>query len=159
MYVILKAVHVFAVVIFLGNITVGVFWKAFADRTNDPRIIAFTIRGIMGADRWFTIPGVVLLALAGVATALIGGLPILGTGWILWPLVLFLISGLAFGPLARAQRKMAALAQAAVDGGTFDREGYAGLSQSWNVAGMIALVAPVLALIVMVTKPALPAFH
>jgi uncharacterized membrane protein len=159
MYAIFKIIHILAVVVFLGNITVGIFWKTIADRTNDPRIIAYTLRGIIRADRWFTIPGVVVIVLAGIGTALIGGLPILGTGWIVWSIGLFLIAGAAFGPVARAQREMAALAQVATQGGAFDRVRYAALSRTWGVSGMIALIAPVLAVILMVAKPELPAFH
>jgi uncharacterized membrane protein len=33
-------VHLFGVVIFLGNIIVTAFWKVMADRTRDPRNIA-----------------------------------------------------------------------------------------------------------------------
>jgi uncharacterized membrane protein len=158
-YPILKVVHVLAVVMFLGNITVGIFWKAIADRTDDPRIIAHTLRGIIQADRLFTIPGIIVLVLGGVGTALIGGIPILGTGWIVWSIGLFLIAGAAFGPVARAQRQMEALAQAASERGGFDRVRYAALSRAWAIGGTIALIAPVLAVILMVAKPALPAFH
>ena len=157
-YAVLKTIHVLAVIMFVGNITVGIFWKTFADGTHDPRIMAHTLRGITQSDRWFTIPGIILLVIAGVSPAMIGGIPILHTGWILWSLVLFIIAGIAFGPVARAQRQMEALARAAVDGGTFDGAAYAKLSQSWNVAGMIALIGPLLAVILMVAKPALPAF-
>lgn len=47
MYVLFKVIHLLAVVAFVGNIAVGVFWKAVADRTNDPRIFAHTLRGII----------------------------------------------------------------------------------------------------------------
>ncbi len=41
MYQVLKAIHVFAVIIFMGNIITGLFWKMHADGTytkvsNDP---------------------------------------------------------------------------------------------------------------------------
>jgi uncharacterized membrane protein len=49
MYLASKLLHVFAVVLFLGNITIGVFWKLFGDRTRDPRIIAHTMAGIIEA--------------------------------------------------------------------------------------------------------------
>ena len=51
LYLVLKAIHVLAVVAFLGNITVGVFWKAFADRTGNAAVMAHTIDGIVRADR------------------------------------------------------------------------------------------------------------
>jgi uncharacterized membrane protein len=87
-YLALKFIHVLAVIMFVGNITVGIFWKSIADKTKDPRIIAHTIAGIIGADRWFTMPGVILLLIGGIGAAVVGQIPILGTGWILWAIVL-----------------------------------------------------------------------
>ena len=156
MYVALKFVHVLAVIMFVGNITIGIFWKTFADRTKDPRIIAHTIAGIIGADRWFTIPGVILLLIAGLGTAAVGHISILGTGWILWAIVLFIIAGVAFGPIARAQRALHALAEAG-SAGSMDWVRYEALSRTWNIFGSIATIAALIAVLLMVTKPVLPA--
>ncbi len=156
LYLALKVVHVFAVVMFLGNISVGILWKQIADRTQDAKIIAHTLAGIILADRVFTIPSVVLLLAAGIGTALVGHISILGTGWVLWPLVLFIISGIAFGPIARAQRRLLAIAQG--DAGTIDWTTYRRLSAQWTVWGTMALVAPLIAMIIMIAKPTLPAF-
>jgi uncharacterized membrane protein len=57
-----------------------------------------------------------VIVLSGVATALVGHIPVLGTGWILWSIVLFAASGAAFGPVARAQREMLDLAREAAAG-------------------------------------------
>lgn len=156
MYLALKFIHVLAVIMFVGNITVGIFWKTIADKTKDPRIIAHTIAGIIGADRWFTIPGVILLLIGGIGAAVVGQIPILGTGWILWAIVLFIIAGIAFGPISRAQRALREVAESGITG-TMDWVRYEALSQRWNVFGMIATAAPLLAVLLMVTKPHLPA--
>src|SRR5687767_10266704 len=97
LYLVLKALHVVAVVLFVGNIITGVFWKAHADRTGDLRARAQALDGIIQSDRAFTMPGVFLIIGTGVWLAIEGGLPILGTPWILWSLVLFGISGVCFG--------------------------------------------------------------
>jgi|SRR5271166_5433525 len=159
MFIFFKVLHVLAVIVFLGNITVGVFWKRWADRTQEARIIANTIDGIIVADRVFTIPGVIFLLIGGVGAAVSAGFPILGTGWILWSIGLFTISGLAFGPLARVQRLLSATAHQAVDAGSMSWPLYHQLSGVWNFWGMIALVAPIVAAVLMIAKPALPAFH
>ena len=104
-----KLLHVAAVVIFLGNISTGIFWAARAHRTRDLRLIASTFEGVIRSDRWFTIPGVIGIIAGGVGAAMSGGVPILGTGWILWSIVLFAISGLAYGMVAPLQRKIAHL--------------------------------------------------
>jgi len=158
MYLVLKLVHVLAVIVFLGNIIVGIFWKTIADRTRDPRVIAHTIKGILRADQLFTIPAIIVLLIAAFAMTGIAHLSILGTGWILWSLILFIISGTAFGPVARAQRRLLGIAHAALTSGVMDWTDYDRVTRVWNIAGMIALIAPLIAVAFMVTKPALPAF-
>jgi uncharacterized membrane protein len=158
LYLALKTIHVLAVVIFLGNITVGAFWKAFADKTGKAPVMAHTIDGIIRADRIFTIPAIVVLLLAGFATAGVGHYSILGTGWILWGIGLFVVSGIAFGPIARAQRALLAVAQTGLQTAEQQRA-YEALSRQWNLYGTIATAAPFAALVIMVLKPSLPAFH
>ena len=69
MYLVLKLLHVVAVIAFLGNITTGLFWHKHGARTRDPRILAHTMDGIIRADRLFTMPGVFAIILSGVAAA------------------------------------------------------------------------------------------
>jgi uncharacterized membrane protein len=156
MYLALKLLHVAAVVLFLGNITTGLFWKAHGDRTRNPVIIAHTLDGIIRSDRWFTIPGVVVIIAGGVAAALVGGLPLLRTGWIAVSIVLFAISGLAFVlRVAPLQQQLLGLAQATGEPGRFDWEAYRKLSRSWKRWGELALLTPVAAFVFMVLKPTL----
>lgn len=152
MYLVLKLVHVSAVIIFLGNIITGLFWKAHADRTADPRTMAHAMAGIIRSDLWFTIPGVVGILAAGVGTAMVGGIPILGTPWVLWSLLLFAASGLAFVfRVAPLQRQILAIARAE----PFEPARYKTVSWRWELWGLVALLTPVAALVLMVLKPAL----
>jgi len=154
MYLAMKTLHVLAVVLFLGNIITGLFWKAHGDRTADPRIIAHTLEGIIRSDRWFTLPGVVLIIVFGIAAAILGRLPILGTGWIWQSIVLFGISGLAFMlQVAPLQRRLLALAVAAVAGRPWDHASYRRLSRRWEFWGIVAILTPLAALGLMVYKP------
>jgi len=159
LYLILKLLHVFSAIAFLGNITTGLFWKSHADRTRDPRVIAHALEGIIGSDRWFTIPGVLGLVVFGVGAANVGGLPILRTGWLLWSLVLFVVSGAAFmAQVVPLQRRMAKLARAATDGAPMDWTAYHALSRRWDVWGGVALLTPIVIAVLMVLKPVLPGF-
>ena len=124
-----------SVVLFLGNIITGVFWKVHADLTGDLRARAQALDGIIASDRWFTVPGVFLIIATGVALALLAGFPLLRTFWIGWSLVLFGISGAAFsifvGPL---QKKLLANARAGI-AGTWNQAEYDALSRSWTSGG------------------------
>jgi uncharacterized membrane protein len=156
MYLILKSVHVFAVALFLGNIMTGVFWRFHAERSGDPKFIGHTFEGITRSDRFFTIPGVLLIILSGVWAAYEGGLPLLRTGWIFWSLVLFALSGVIFGTwLGPLQRQIAALARAS---GPFDEAKFKVLAKRWDFWGVLATLAPLIALVLMVLKPEVPAF-
>jgi uncharacterized membrane protein len=149
-----KTLHLLAVVMFLGNIVTGLFWKAHADRTGEPRIIAHTLDGIIRSDRWFTIPGVVAIVTFGILAAILGRFPLLRTPWILQSIVLFTLSGLAFGAqVAPLQVKLRNLAQSAAAGGAWDEAQYRRLSRRWEIWGLLAVAAPLLAFALMVFKP------
>lgn len=155
LYLSLKAVHVFATVVFLGNIIMGLFWHAYAARTRDARMISHAMGGIILSDRFFTIPGVVVILMSGVLLAIQGGYPLLRTGWILWPIVLFSVSGLVFlVRVAPLQRQLLAMAQRGAERGQFDYTPYHTLALRWELWGALALLTPVAALFIMTLKPA-----
>jgi uncharacterized membrane protein len=156
MYLWMKLLHILGVVMFVGNITTGVFWHWHAERTRNPRLLAHAMEGVIASDRYFTVPGVVVIVATGIAAAINAHFPLLGTPWILLGLILLGISGLVFmfrlGPL---QRKMRAFAQAGAASGSFDFDAYSRLARQWKVWGAVATLAPLVALGFMVLKPAL----
>jgi uncharacterized membrane protein len=150
MYLTLKLLHVLAAVAFLGNITLGLFWQAQAARTRDPKLIAFTLATIQRSDAFFTRPGAMLLLLSGFAMAWLGGFSILGTGWLLWGIVLVLGAGGIYGALAGpVRRQMLELAQS----GSFSPEAYDALSARFHQRVAFAWLLPFAALALMVFKP------
>lgn len=156
MYLLFKLLHITAVIAFLGNITTGLFWHAHAARTRDPSLLAHTMNGIIRSDRLFTVPGVIGIIVSGVAAAIYGNLPILGTGWILWTLVLFSVSGLIFMlRVAPLQRQLRTLAEAGVESGAFEYARYHALAVRWEMWGAAALLTPLAGLVLMVLKPSL----
>ena len=153
MYLTLKALHIVAVILFLGNTITGAFWKAHGDKTGDPKIMAHTIDGIIRSDRWFTIPGVIMILVFGFAAAGIAHYPILRTAWIWMSLILFGISGAAYmRGVVPVQSKLRDLAREGI-GGAFNRAEYERLSGRWNFWGTVAIVTPLAALALMVSKP------
>jgi uncharacterized membrane protein len=157
-YLVWKLVHVLSAILFVGNITTGAFWAANAVRSNDYRLIRGTFEGIIRADRLFTSPGAIGLVVSGVVTALIGDWPILGTGWILWGIVLFVISGAAFGMrVAPLQRELVRLA-AEADRNTEALAAFQARYRSWQLWGTVAVLTPLIAVALMVLRPDLPAF-
>jgi uncharacterized membrane protein len=151
-YFLLKSLHVLSVVLFLGNIITGVFWKLHGDR-GDLRARDVALEGIIRSDRWFTMPGVTAIIITGVWMALDAHLPLLGTTWILWSLILFGISGASFIIfVAPLQKKLLANVQSGI-AGTWNQAEYQKLSRAWELWGAVATLTPIVALFLMVTKP------
>jgi len=96
-YEALKILHLFGVIIFMGNIIITGWWKVMADRTGDYRIIAFAQRQVTLTDWLFTFGGVLILLIAsfGMVYHMNNDLmaEIYETRWLWWGYHLFLISG------------------------------------------------------------------
>ena len=154
MYLFLKLLHVTAVILFLGNIITGIFWHAHAARTRDPRLLHHAVDGIIRSDRWFTLPGVLVIVVTGILAAIHARLPLLGTPWIAWGLALFSVSGILYAArVAPLQQQMRTLTRVGLQNGTFDYAQYHSLARRWEWWGAAALLAPLAALVVMVLKP------
>ncbi len=152
-YTFFKLVHVLAVVIFLGNIIVGAFWMHFAAKTKDLRIISFTMKGIIKADRYFTIPGVVVITAGGILAAIYGHFPLLRTGWILWSIIMFSLSGLVFAfKLAPLQKSIYHLTLIGETENNFDWKAFDKMLLAWNMWGFISILTPMAAFVMMIFK-------
>lgn len=155
MYLVLKTLHVLSVVLFLGNIITGLFWKAHADGTGDPKLQAHVLSGIIRSDAWFTIPSVIVIVASGVLLAADAGLPLLRTSWITASIAAFALSGILFGAmLAPLQRKLLAAARQAAPDAEWPSPDYRRMSRIWEIVGIVAIALPLAALVLMVMKPA-----
>ena len=152
-YLILKAIHLLAVVAFLGNIVTGLFWMKFARKTNDIKIIHHTAKGLIASDKLFTIPGVLIITAAGFYAAIYGGIPLLRTGWIFWPIILFSLSGIFFAyKVAPLQGKMRKALEnetgvSGLESGRFDK-----IMNQWELWGFLAVITPVISFFMMILK-------
>jgi uncharacterized membrane protein len=143
-----KVVHLFGVIVFLGNIIVTAVWKVMADHTGDPRIIAYAQRLVT-----LTAGGVVLILMGAYGMAAVAGLNLRGTTWLVWGQVLFAVSGLIWVfiliPTQIAQARQAR----AFANGTSIPDSYWRHNRRWVVWGVIATVVPLANLYFMVFKP------
>ena len=154
MYLLLKLLHVSAAMLFLGNISTGLFWHAHAARTRDAKLLFHTMDGIIRSDTWFTNPSVLLLTVAGVLAAIQGHLPLLHTPWILGAIVLISCSGLLFAlRIIPLQKRLRDLARAGMTSGDFDLAAYRRVAHRWDLWGAGSLVLSLGALALMVLKP------
>jgi uncharacterized membrane protein len=152
-YLAFKVVHITGVVLFLGNIIVTGVWKVLADKTGEPRTIAFAQRLVTLTDWIFTLGGVILILIGAYGMVWTAGLNPLGPLWLIAGQSLFIASGIIWAailiPIQIAQARQARV----FAGGGQIPESYRHLSRRWLVWGTIATLLPLANLYFMVVKP------
>jgi uncharacterized membrane protein len=149
----LKLLHLIPVMLFLGNIVTGLFWMRFAVKTRNVTTINFTMQSIMRLDKYFTIPGVVIITAAGILSAIYGHLPILRTGWIFWSIIMFSVSGIVFSiKLIPLQKQIYNLTLNKETLNAFDWKNFEKKYSAWDLWGIVALLTPLAAFVMMVLK-------
>ena len=153
-YELLKTIHIFGAILLLGNITVTAWWKGMANRTGNPRIIAFAQRQVTLTDFLFTLPGAVLIVASGDFIAYVLMSDSWNIRWLTWGRLLFIASGLIWlFVLVPVQVKQARLARTfAAD--TEIPAAYWQLNRYWYAFGIVAVLLPMGNLYWMVFKPA-----
>lgn len=150
--------HLVGVVVFFGGFAASLFMKARAERTRNPEILSYTFSLINFNDKWFTPPSILFILVGGFGAALMAGLPVVGTGWIFWSLVLFGVSGLIFVFKALPlQHRIERMTGGGASSAAFDWTSYQKLSRSWTKWAAAAFLIVTSAFVLMVFKPALPA--
>ncbi len=153
MYTFLKFLHLFGVVLFVGNIITAALWKTRADRSGDLATIAYAQRTVALADWMFTVPGVLLVLIGGYGMAVRRPWPLHGIHWLEWGQGLFWLAALIwFFVLVPTQRRLIAVADKAQTTRSLPPE-FARLSKRWAMWGGIATLLPVIVLLLMVVKP------
>lgn len=152
MYIVAKFLHVFGVVLFVGNIIVTALWKIRADRSGDLATVAFAQRTVAAADRVFTVPGIALVIIGGYAMVVRRPWPLHGLPWLEWGQALFYVSALIWiFILVPTQRRLIEVSEAGRQAGRMDPD-FARLSRRWAMWGGIATLLPVIVLYLMIAK-------
>lgn len=151
-YQTLKILHIFGVVLFLGNIIITGWWKVMADKTGDYRIIAFAQRQVTLTDWIFTFGGVLIILIAGFGMTGHMGEDAFQQRWLRWGYGLFVLSGVIWVfvllPVQILQARMAK--RFAESGDIPDR--YWKYGKIWLWFGITATVIPLANLYWMVVK-------
>ena len=147
LYLTLKALHIFGVVLFLGGLAGALYWKLGADRAADAAFAARVHRRIRRMDAHFVGPGALVTFVAGYAMVRGFGSRIAERPFALWGLILmFTALGFWYFGMRRLGDKLAEEAEAS----SLNREplsqSYAGRSVLWLTfaflaVGLVAAVA------------------
>jgi uncharacterized membrane protein len=154
MYLLMKTLHVVGVIVLIGTGVTSGFWKAWADKTGDAKVIAHTLDGLQKTNLRFIMPASLALLLGGFGAQGMAHYS-LGETWLWSGILLFLIAAVAgMAGIGRTTRAARALFPAVPESGAaFDRERYAALSRTWKVWHTIVILAPVVAAVVMIFRP------
>lgn len=152
-YLIWKGLHLLGVIVLLGNIIVTAWWKIMADRTKDPRVIAFAQRQVVLTDFVFTVPGALMAIVAGDVMAYGFMENTWSIQWLNWGRGLFIAAGVIWlTVLIPIQIRQARMARGFGTSNTIPRE-YWILSNRWKYFGALAVVLPLFNIYWMVFKP------
>ena len=145
--------HILGAILFMGNIVVTATWVTIARRARHTEALRVAVRGIVATDTIFTMPGVLLLALNGG----ILGTPFFKQGamWLFISIGLFIIGGIVWGAaLVPLQRRLSRLMKATPPSAAVPAE-VDTLLKRWFRWGGVATLLPLVALVLMVVKPAI----
>ena len=153
----LKIIHLFGVIIFMGNIIITGWWKTMADRTGDHRVIAFAQRQVTVTDWIFTLGGVIIVLLAAYGMVYHMNEDIMaeihGTRWLWWGFYLFVASGVIWAfILIPVQIIQARMAHKFAETGHIPAR-YWLYGKIWLWFGILAIIIPLANIYWMVIKP------
>ena len=150
------ALHVLGATMLIANAVAMGAWLTVAGRAGGLAAKRSATRAVILGDVWFTVPGAALLLANGLAMAVqrYGGLTgVASTPFIAAGVLLLAGTGIVWAfRLVPAQVELHRLAHAT---GPFDDRAFRSVLASWSVWGIIATVLPILAVVIMTTKPTL----
>ena len=150
------ALHIAGAAMLIGNALVMAAWLSIAGFAGSDGAKRRAARAVNHGDVWFTVPGVILILLNGsamVAARYGGPTAFTTTAWIAAGLVLLTLTGLVWAlRLVPTQLAMYRLTNAA---GPLNAAAFRSRLITWSKWGVIATALPVLAVVVMTTKPTL----
>nr|APZ78847.1 membrane protein [Stigmatella aurantiaca] len=110
--VLLRLVHLVAVVVFLGDIAVTAVWRLLADRTREPRVIVYALRLVLFTDKYLLTPSVLVLVITGFLSAYLRDIPLWSNPFYAVAQILFMASGVLWNLVLRpVQSRQLAIAE------------------------------------------------
>ncbi len=152
-YLLLKMLHVFGAMLFVGNVIVTASWKIMADKTRDWKVVAFGQRVVNVTDFLFSSLGVFILLTTGLFMATSFTEDIWAVTWLAWGLKLLLSSIILWiFVLLPVQAKQALMARDFSESIAIPKT-YWRLGRIWITFGILAIILPLTNLYFMVFKP------
>jgi len=149
---VLKFLHVIGASVLLGTGAGIAFFMSMAHLSRDAAVIAGVARIVVIADFVFTATAVVVQPVTGVLLTWNVGYSF-ADAWVLWSIILYLVTGAFWLPVVFMQMRMRALAQAAATAGKELPRAYHALFWWWFAFGFPAFAAVLTIFWLMIAKP------
>ena len=151
-YFALKFLHVVGASVLLGTGAGIAFFMLLAHRTGQPAVIAGVARIVVIADLVFTATAVVAQPVTGVLLARSVGYSLF-EAWILWSIILYLVTGAFWLPVVWMQLRLRDLAIDAARRNAELPRAYHGLFRWWFAFGFPAFGAVIAIFWLMIARP------
>ena len=151
-YLVVKWLHVLSSAILFGTGIGSAFYMLVAGLNRDPRVVFFVTRWVVIADWIFTTTAVIVQPLTGFYLVYLAKIP-LGSRWIVWSIVLYLVAGACWLPVVWMQMRMREMARVAVSEGADLPPRYWRFLRVWVLLGIPAFLSLVVVFYLMVAKP------
>jgi uncharacterized membrane protein len=157
LYFVLKYLHIISAAVLLGTGVGIAFFMLAAHLGKNPVVIAGVARIVVIADFIFTATAIIAQPITGTLLALNVGYS-LWEGWIVWSIVLYLITGALWLPVVRMQMRLRDLASKAATEGTVLPRQYHRIFWLWFAFGVPAFVSVAIIFWLMIAKPQIVVF-
>jgi uncharacterized membrane protein len=153
-YLIVKTLHILSSVLMVGTGLGTAYYLFFTNRLGRVASIADVARLVVRADWWFTTPAVIFQPLSGLWLAYMAGWT-WTTPWLLWSIILFVLTGACWLPVVWLQIRLAKIARQAAERDEILPATYWRYARYWEWLGYPAFIAMLAVYFLMVLKPAL----
>jgi uncharacterized membrane protein len=156
-YFVLKYLHIVGAAVLLGTGSGIAFFMLMAHLSGKAAVIAGVARIVVIADFIFTATAVVLQPITGALLVVNVGYS-LWDGWVIWSIVLYVLTGALWLPVVWMQMRLRDLATIAAAEGKPLPEQYHRLFWLWFAFGIPAFAAVAIILWLMIAKPQIAFF-
>ena len=155
MYLNLKVIHIFGVVLFFGSILAHMVASIFASTNGDAQIL-YIVRQVMAAEtKFLLVPGIFLFFASGIAMIIVGKLKFKTTRWLMLHAIIgsLVILNAIFILLPAGQDLLAASQQ--IHDGTITIDSIQKIKTTESIFGAINVLSCLTLLVLGVIKPKL----
>ena len=142
-----KILHIFGVILFMGNMIVGPVWFLFAYYSKDKTLLKFASKLLQLTDLYLTIPGAALTVINGLFLASVyGGSE--NVPWLFYSIISLLVMWALSIPLIYLQEKMYSTIENEPD----NEEKINKYLIRWGILGTVVMIPPTIVFYLMIVK-------